>query len=157
MQMYNGVPMRTSFAFALSICAFVLAQESDLNKRTEEELLRIERDWSRASEKHDKAQLAAIVADDFIWVPQSGEVVGKEEYVNTTGAPNRSLGGSQPEEARIRVYGDTALVLMKRRVRFMVDGTVTERHVRMTDTFVKRNGQWKAVHRQVTRIADAVR
>ena len=143
--------MKTLMSYAFVAVTF--AQGNVTSKEQEQQLLEVERNWSNASANRDKARLAEIVADDFIWVPQSGAIVGKDEYVSTTGAPNRSVGGSQTEEVKTRIYGDTAIVVMKRRTRFVVKGASTEIPVRMTDIFIRRNGQWKAVHRQVTRIA----
>jgi ketosteroid isomerase-like protein len=51
-----------------------------------------------------------------------------------------------------RVYGDTGVVIGVVSLKGTSGGTAFDADMRFTDTFVRRNGEWKMVAAQVTRI-----
>jgi ketosteroid isomerase-like protein len=51
-----------------------------------------------------------------------------------------------------RLYGDTAVVLGKTRVKGTADGKPFDRIVQFTDTLIKRDGRWQLAAGHVSRI-----
>jgi ketosteroid isomerase-like protein len=100
----------------------------------------------------------AFWADDLIYTGSSGRRIGKEDILRemreapppSPGDPVTTYGA---EEIRIREYGNTAVMA------FRLVATTTQRDGRVdvlnffnTGTFVRRDGAWKAVAWQATRI-----
>lgn len=91
-------------------------------------------------------------ADDLVYTGSSGRRVGKADILKdvrsapTTSSPDVVY---TAEDVRVQQYGDTALVAFR-----LVATSKTEPRMTFynTGTFVKRNGEWRAVGWQATRI-----
>jgi len=58
------------------------------------------------------------------------------------------------EEFEVRLYGDVALLSGRTRMTGRSDGRLFTSHYRYIDTYVRRDGAWKVVSVQITRIAE---
>src|ERR687885_2139951 len=120
---------------------------ADQNKRAEEEIKRLERQW--LIEPYFTSDMTAydrIVADDFTITHSNGKVLNKAEkraniiadHIVDPSAPFR-IG-----ESTVRVYGKAAVS-----VGYIIEERST---VRFTNTYVKRDGRWQVVASQLNRI-----
>ena len=75
------------------------------------------------------------------------------EYLSGIGTANRAVSASSPEDMRVRVYGDTAVITINRSIRFQRAAETTDVPVVITDVLVKRGSKWLLAHRQATRVA----
>lgn len=116
----------------------------------EQELLKLERAWLDAYQKHDVAAMERIEADDFSITHSNGQVITKaQEIANLKKAgPGESSMTFSTEETKVRLFGDTAIlngiVVMK--------GNNSTQRSRYTDVYVKRNGQWQVVASHLSQI-----
>ena len=94
-------------------------------------------------------------ADDVIYTRNSGQVVTKKDILAGTGNPSaeRANATFTGEGFRVQQYGEMAVVNFKL-VMHPNDPSAAMRLFRNTGTFLRRNGQWRAVAWQATPIAE---
>lgn len=105
----------------------------------EQSVLQLTRDWLAAEERHDRATLQRIIADDFQGIAPMGQTVFKEEILPVEGAQSGGLSIST-SELKARVFGDTAVVTARG-----VQKSGEKRELRFTVIFVKRDNRWQMV------------
>ena len=125
---------------ALSIAAALplVAQTKPATETSEQSVLQVTRDWLAAEERHDRATLQRIIADDFEGTAPRGNTVFKDDVMPREGSP----GGVAitPSEMKARIFGDTAVVTARG-----MQKAGEKRDVRFTVIFVKRGNEWKMV------------
>jgi len=105
---------------------------------SEQAVLKVTRDWLDAEEKHDRATLQRIIADDFQGTAPMGNTVFKEDVLPEEGT-QRGLSLSV-SDMKARVFGDTAVVSARG-----VQKSGEKRDVRITVIFAKRDDRWQMV------------
>jgi len=104
------------------------------------------------AEMHDR-----FWAEDLIYTGSAGTRTTKSEIMD--GLNNQAVNESedspsyQAEDLQIQLYGDTAVVAF-RLVALFHAADEEDKQFYNTGTFLKRDGQWKAVAWQATRIPD---
>ena len=121
-------------ASALSITA----QTKPVQSTPEQEVAQVTRDWLAAEERHDRATLQRIIADDFEGTAPMGNKVFKDDVIPAEGS-QRGL-SITTSEMKVRVFGDTAVVAASGEQK-----SGEKRQVRFTVIFVKRENQWRMV------------
>jgi ketosteroid isomerase-like protein len=120
---------------------------------TESEVVDSERAWSRAFLAHDLAALSRLLADDFVGIDGRGVVSDKAAELEEAKAPAPGstqpvLVGEQLSDARVRIYGDVAVLTAVNTARFS-DSTV---QYRRTTVWVRRGDRWQCVSFHGSRI-----
>jgi len=134
---------------ALSLVIGQTKSKSPRQNAVEEQIKLLEREWLVESYRAaDMTAFDRIVADSFTITHSSGKVLNKAEkradiissHVSDPNSPSYFF----IEEARVTVYGGAAVSV----------GSIAEKkdHVRFTNTYIKRNGQWQVVASQLNRI-----
>jgi ketosteroid isomerase-like protein len=106
---------------------------------TEEAILQLTRDWLAAEERHDRAALQKIIADDFQATGPRGNTLFKDDVVPEEGAQSGGL-SITTSDVKARVFGDTAVVTANG-----VPKAGEKRELRFTVVFAKRDGRWQMV------------
>jgi ketosteroid isomerase-like protein len=122
-----------------------------------EELTRLLNDFLAGASRNDIATHQRFWADDLIYTRSAGVRIGKAEILRSLRAepeaPGEPAVDYAAEDIRIQQYGDTAVVAFR-----LVGRSAGERAASMqflnTGTFVKRNGEWRAVAWQATKIPE---
>jgi ketosteroid isomerase-like protein len=115
-------------------------------------ILALESAWNQAEIHHDATAAAAIIADTFVSVDHHGAIENKSQYL--AGLKDLSF---KPEEianseTSVYLYGDVAIVTSVYRTKGTDGGKPFIHHGRFTDTWIRRNGEWKCVADQETLI-----
>jgi ketosteroid isomerase-like protein len=115
-------------------------------------VLALESAWNQAEIHHDATAAAAIMVDTFISIDHRGAIQNKSQYL--TGIKDLSF---KPEEianseTSVYLYGDVAVVTSVYRTKGTDGGKPFVHRGRSTDTWIKRNGEWKCVADQETLI-----
>ena len=108
-------------------------------ENTEQTILKLTRDWLDAEERHDRATLQRIIADDFQGTAPRGNTVFKEDVVPDEGARSGGL-SINVQEVKARVFGDTAIVTARG-----AQKSEEKRELRFTVIFARRNDIWQMV------------
>jgi ketosteroid isomerase-like protein len=117
-------------------------------KGVEKAIIQMEKDWTEAGIKKDAAAFDRIVADDWISVDFEGNVVNKAAAIADLKSGASSSASVDLGELKVRVYGDTAIVIGSDTEKSTYKGKDSSGHYVWTDVFVKRNGRWQAVSSQ---------
>lgn len=105
-------------------------------------------------ETHDR-----FWADDLIYTSSNGERIGKQDIMSGLTVGYTQTDDHNPvysaEEIQIRIYGEAAVVAFMLVADVPLEPAGTERMLFYnTGTFLKRDGEWRAVAWQATRIPD---
>jgi peptidylprolyl isomerase len=111
----------------------------------------LERQWAEAFKDRDRQALGRLLANDFIYTDDEGQVSNKSQYIDGV-TKLMKVDSYKIDEMTTRVYGDTGIVAGRWTGKFTVDGRDAGGAFRFTDTFVKRQGRWQALASQNTRI-----
>jgi ketosteroid isomerase-like protein len=115
---------------------------ADSNPAAEEEVRKLELDLSRLLVKGDWGQYATYLADDYVRTNPDGKDQAREEVLAEFRSGQSTLVDMFPEDLKVRVYGDTALLAGNLTVVARQAGKVHESHVRCTKVFLRREGRW---------------
>jgi ketosteroid isomerase-like protein len=138
----------TLIAFvAVFTCRFSLAQTTD-----EKNVLQFERDACKAFLDADVAALERVLTPDFTLTLSNGEVSTRADEINELRSGKVHYDVFENYDMLARLYGDTAVVLGKTRVKGTADGKPFDRIVQFTDTLIKRDGRWQLAAGHVSRI-----
>ena len=134
--------------FAMSPLTFGQATDKKSNSKTEDEIMKLEDQWVQSRATKDPTSTKNLLADDYLGSNPNGEAQTKQQFIDTVIAGNFAAGKAEYSERKVRVYGDTAVSTG------LVSGAGpngTDK-IRYTRVFVKRDGQWKIVATQATRV-----
>ncbi len=95
-----------------------------------------------------------IIHKDFVCIQNSGEIMGREEYMRDWAHSYGESGFTSFEyvDEHIRLFGTVALVRSKTIWSKVVEGKTLRGSSIYTDTYVKENGRWWCVQAQITPI-----
>src|SRR6266404_5847465 len=137
------------FTFSCASPAFAACLAAKQPK-TAEALISIEHRWAKALEGKDADAVACLLAPEFMDSDPDGNL--RDRLQTLAAIAQRKPGSNQLDELKVAISGDTAVVHGINRV---LDAQGKERaRVRFTDTFVYRDGQWRALagHESLVRV-----
>jgi len=109
--------------------------------------------YDAAQVNGDGAALERLVADDYVLVNGAGQVQDKARLIADYVAPGFKLDPFTIEEPVEKVFGDTALLGGRVNMTGTDGGQRFALVVRFVDAWAKRDGQWRVVYSQVTRVS----
>jgi ketosteroid isomerase-like protein len=148
----------TTTALAVTVaCAVCLPIEgiaADMaNQQPDREAQRVlatEDEWVAAEIGRDEATLLRVIDDRFVFNANSGTTSDKAQLIKNVLAWNMT--GQTVSERTVLVQGDTAVVFGTTELRFAAEGKAEAKSLlRYTATYIKRDGQWRALALQMTR------
>src|SRR4051812_29905209 len=110
--------------------------------------------WDRAIVAKQPDAIAANVAPDFAQIDSTGQVHARDAFIADLLDPGLRIDPYTVEDFSVRVYGNTALLTGRIRMSGVSDGAPFKTHFRYIDVYVQRDGRWKVVSIQTTRIKD---
>lgn len=116
----------------------------------EEELSKLEKEFTEAIVANDPEAIERFVADDWIIINADGGIIDKERFLGVIKSAALTHEMMESDDIRVRVYGESAVVtaLATSKGKFMGQDFSTRE--RATDVFVKCDGQWRCVLSQLT-------
>jgi len=121
------------------------------------ELTRLSDAWDKAIVRKDEKAIADNMAEDFRQIDPNANLETKQSFVAGIIDPKLTIDPYTVEEFEVRLYGDTALLSGRTHMTGKYDGQAFESNYRYIDIYVRRNGAWKIVSVQITRIPPAKR
>ncbi len=119
--------------------------------KAEEELLKLEKEFAEAIAKNESEAIERFVADDWIIIDPDGGVVNRARFFEAIKSGALMHDMMESEDFRVRVYGDSAVVIGVTRTKGKFMGQEFSTQERATDVFVKRDGRWQCVLTHLTR------
>ncbi len=142
----------------IAVSTFLAAQQpaahADTNTAADGEIKALELKLADLIVRADWDGYASHLASDYLHTRDNGRVEGKEQVMAALRDVNRKVivMEMEPSDAVIHIYGDTAIANAEFTTRVRESGQVKSRRIRLTDVFVKRDGQWSLIAEQETLI-----
>jgi ketosteroid isomerase-like protein len=131
---------------ALAMLAFSV--RGAMAASAEEEVSTAEEARYAAMIGQDKAALAQILADEFVYHQPTGKVQNKAGYLQQVTAGDVKIRKAVRYDTRTHVYGDTVTVMGSTRVDLEIKGEPKVFDLYFLNVWVKRDGRWQIVARQ---------
>jgi ketosteroid isomerase-like protein len=152
--------VKLSFAIAaLAIAATVVIRGqstgtgSDSNGNIEDVIRQLHVQGVHAQLVNDIPTLDRLWADDHTFTNPLGVVQTKAERIAEMRSGARTLSSFNVEDIQVRVYGNTAVVTSRATIKGQLRGSELSTQARGIDVYVKKEGRWRLVAAQATRIA----
>lgn len=116
--------------------------------------LAAERRFFSALVQGDVDALDEVLADDFLLIDvMSGSEVPRAAMLDVVGSGQLKFHAIEPAEARVRRYGDAAVITGRTEMKMSFGDQAIEARSRYTHVFVEQDGRWRMVSAQGTQIA----
>ena len=136
---------------ALTLLAAALAttgRAADLEK----ELVGLSVQFTEAMIAGDTTLLDRIMDDHWTLITPNGDVIGKSQFLKEYSDGITKCEAMDKSDVMVRVYGDAATVSGRIRTSIKVEGRQVGGDDRFTEVYVRRDGGWRNVSTQATRI-----
>ena len=121
---------------------------------TEQTLIDLDARRMKAMTDGDVATLKAILADDLSYFHSSARVDTKKSLIEGMESGVTSFDSIEPADVEARVYGSSGVVTGTARFRVSTQGRKLDFGVRFTDVWVQKDGDWRMVAWQSTKLSD---
>jgi ketosteroid isomerase-like protein len=141
-------------ALSLALAAQQPGVRADANPAAEGEIKALELKLAALIVRGDWDEYAKHLAPDYLHTRDNGHVETRDEALASLRDVQRKIivMEIEPANLEIRIYGDTAVSNAEFTISVRESGQVKSRRTRLTDVFVKRDGQWFLVSGQGTTI-----
>lgn len=110
--------------------------------------------WDEAIVRKDRAAIEANMADDFRQIDGAGNVENKTSFVEGLVDSTLAIDPYTIEDFDLRLYGNVALLSGRTHMTGRYQGKPFASHYRYIDVYVLRDGTWKIVSVQISRIPE---
>jgi hypothetical protein len=148
-----------TFAALLALCVTLTAQQprvhADANPTAEGEIKALELKMADLIVRADWDEYAKLLSSDYLHTRENGRVEKKDEALASLQDLKRKIivMEMEPADLAIRIYGDMAVSNAEFTMTVRDSGMVKPHLIRLTDVFVKRDGQWRLVAGQSTAVS----
>jgi ketosteroid isomerase-like protein len=108
--------------------------------------------WDKAIVRKDRAAIEGNMAEDFRQIDGAGNLETKKSFVDGLVSADLVIDPYTVEDFDVRLYGDVALLSGRTRMTGTYQGKGFTSHYRYIDVYVRKDGRWKIVSVQITRI-----
>ena len=108
--------------------------------------------WDKAIVRKDRAAIEANMAEDFRQIDGYGNLETKASFIEGILSDKLTINPYTVDDFEVRRYGDVALLSGRTRMTGHYDGKDFVSHYRYIDTYVRRDGTWKVVSVQITKM-----
>jgi hypothetical protein len=136
-------------AALLSVMLPMTARAAD----TDKELARLSIQITDALVKSDAAFLDSALTDDWMVITADGSAVEKAQHEKEWKDGTLKYLVMDKSELKVPTYGDTGVVTGRIWTRMSFKGQEFDANDRFTEVYARRDGKWRCVSVQVTRIA----
>lgn len=143
--------------FLLSTTIPLMAQSTNI--QDEKVLTQLLHDFMKGASENDAAMHDRFWAEDLIYTSSSGERFGKAEIMagftedeNAESETDNPSATYSAEDIQIQLYDDMAVVAFRLVGKIETEEGIQTNYYLNSGTFAYRNGQWKVVNWQATKV-----
>ncbi len=125
-----------------------------MGDRIAAELIAVAHEWDQAMVRNDAQSIGRYMADDWTIVGPDGSMSDKATFLGLIESGALSHDVMSSEDFRIRIYGDTAVLLARGVSGGSYQGQRFREVERSSNVFVKQDGHWRCVLTHLSRLAD---
>jgi ketosteroid isomerase-like protein len=115
----------------------------------------LERQWQTAIMSNNTAVVSSLLGDSYIGIGPDGTIATKAEDLQSRASGQQQIANLDVEDRRIRIYGTTAVVTSKVKVRGMYSGQPLLGEYRYTRVWSLEQGRWQIVSFEANRVHDS--
>jgi len=142
--------MRSRF---LPLVALLVALALPAGADDLEELQRLHKELIVATWTGDAMWFEENLGDDFLLISPSGTIRTKRDVISELAAPGLKMEPFEPNEVRIRIHADTAVINGRMVQRYTAGSVRSSNDLRYTDVFVKKKGRWLLISGHASKVA----
>lgn len=142
----------SALVLVLSVAGWAQNTAQTKSGSTEQELLKLENEWTAATISGDTSFLERIYAADVVLTDRNGLVTTGAQDIASTKSGEVVYSSVITDNMKVHVYGDTAVVFGRNTSKGKEKGKDFSRQSQWTDTWVKIAGRWQCVASQGTNI-----
>jgi ketosteroid isomerase-like protein len=149
---------RLLFIATAGILSWSLQSVGSTSKQddAEKEVMKVDQEWLEAEVARDGPALRRILDDNFIAVYGSGRVADKETFIrDVLGDGTDTVSSHDFGDYTFRIQGDTAMLVETGTIRGTRNGKPYVNVMRVSVTYIRRNGKWRALAEHFGRAVDA--
>ena len=144
----------------LTLCGLIIAAlaigpsaaSAQRVKSDQDTLIELEQMWDAAFHNHDPKFIQTLLADEFVVTYGDGSRGDKAKELSLALDFSQQVDSSELDEFIVKVYGNTAVVWFTQHLVGPVKGKPVAVSYRYVDVWVNREGKWKCVASQSTRV-----
>lgn len=144
--------VRAGCVLAIVMAAATAASAQRRVKSDQETLVELEERWDAAFHNHDQKFIDTLLADEFVVTYGDGSRGDRAKELSLALDFNQQVDSSKLDEFIVKVFGNTAVVWFTQHLVGPVKGKPVAVDYRYMDVWVNRDGQWKCVASQSTRV-----
>lgn len=141
-----------AFAFAIALALFAWPRATATDR--DAEVLAVEHAWMTAYLHDDDKALDEILANDYRFTDASGRITTKTDELATARSHRVHYDAYDTTDLSVHVWGDTAVVTGRSKLRGNAAGKPFTRDLTFTDTLARIDGRWHAVAAHVSHTAN---
>ena len=111
-------------------------------------ILALEQQWTDAYRQRNIKLLTSMLAEDFVITVEDGSVYGKMGYMSHTADTGTQVDLAEESDLRVHMHGNVAVVTGAYHEMGSSKGKRYEYRDRLTDVWIKNNGQWQLIASQ---------
>lgn len=139
-------PILSAVVIVLAISSVAFGQYK--KDSIEDQLIQLDKAWTRAELKGDKKAAGELVWDDFVGTTQRGEIENKTQYLASV-ATNADM--VESDDYKVTIHGKMAIMTHRATVK-----GVRNIQFRSTHIWMKRDGKWKIVAHHGSQISPPI-
>ena len=105
----------------------------------------LEMKWTESYKQRSIDILSSLLSDEFVMTVEDGNVYSKAGYISHTADPSTRVEVAELSDLKVRMHGDTAIVIGAYHEKGQSNGKPYEYHDRLTDVWMKIGGKWQVV------------
>jgi ketosteroid isomerase-like protein len=117
-----------------------------------EELKQVERDWIDGQKAGDADKIGQLLADDWSGLTSDGKKVNKQQYLADYKSGAQKFESIEVGPMDARVFGSIGVVQGSDTEKSSYKGKDTSGKYVWMDVFQKKDGKWRAVRSEVTKV-----
>jgi ketosteroid isomerase-like protein len=137
---------------ALAVFTQLAACETGRAPLSEDRVRDVDRTRFRAMVENDLEHLAALLAEDLVYVHTDGTVESKAEFLERLRSGSLRYRSIEPTDVRVRTFGNTAIVTGRSQMAVTNGGADREFAIRYTAVYAVSANRCQLVSWQSTRI-----
>ena len=136
----------------MAIAGVAATAQTPRGESDQDVLIGLERGWNDAVYERNLAFIDSVLADDFTATYEDGDVGDRAKELRLVAEFNQQVESAIQDGFTVRVYHDTAVVRFTLHLVGIKQGQRTTLDLRYSDVWVMRDGRWRCVSSQSTRV-----
>jgi ketosteroid isomerase-like protein len=129
-------------------CCLPMLTVAQQASQEEAKILELEKKWTDGYKQHNINTMISLLAEDFVITVEDGRTFGKMGYIAHTADSATQVDVAEESDLRVRMHGNVAIVTGAYHETGTAKGRRYEYRDRLTDVWMKINGQWQIIAAQ---------